>query len=79
VEEAAVLGVPTPGCGRETLRAVVACRPGRLTAEEVADWCRAHLSPHKVPRSVLLVAALPRNDRGKLDRCALLALSADRP
>lgn len=79
VDEAAVLGVPAPGRDRETLRAVVACRPGRLTAEEVAAWCREHLSPHKVPRSVLLVAALPRNDRGKLDRCALLALSADRP
>jgi acyl-CoA synthetase (AMP-forming)/AMP-acid ligase II len=79
VEEAAVLGVPLPGRSGETLRAVVACRPGRLTAEAVAAWCRAHLAPHKVPRSVLLVEALPRNARGKLDRCALLALSAEGP
>jgi len=79
VDEAAVLGVPAPGRSGETLRAVVACRPGRLTAEEIAAWCRAHLSAHKVPRSVLLIEALPRNARGKLDRCALLALSADRP
>jgi acyl-CoA synthetase (AMP-forming)/AMP-acid ligase II len=79
VDEAAVLGVPAPGRTNEMLRAVVACRPGRLTSEEVAAWCRAHLSAHKVPRSVLLVEALPRNARGKLDRCALLALSADRP
>lgn len=78
VDEAAVLGVPLPGRG-ETLRAVVACRPGRLNAEEIVGWCRAHLSAHKVPRSVLLVEALPRNARGKLDRCALLALAADRP
>ena len=79
VDDAAVLGVPVPERSGEALRAVVACRPGRLTAEEVAAWCRAHLSAHKVPRSVLLVEALPRNARGKLDRCALLALSADRP
>lgn len=73
VEEAAVLGVAV--CGRgEVLRAVVACRPGRLTAGEVVAWCREHLSAHKVPRSVILVEALPRNARGKLDRCALLAL-----
>ena len=77
VEEAAVLGVPLRGCG-ETLRAVVACRPGRLSTEEIVAWCRAHLSAHKVPRSVLLVETLPRNARGKLDRCALLALPADR-
>jgi acyl-CoA synthetase (AMP-forming)/AMP-acid ligase II len=53
------------------LRAVVACPSGRLTTGEVAAWCRAHLSAHKVPRSVILVEALPRNARGKLDRAAL--------
>jgi acyl-CoA synthetase (AMP-forming)/AMP-acid ligase II len=78
VDEAAVLGVPLPGRHGEALRAVVACRPGRLAAEEIVAWCRAQLSAHKVPRSVLVVEALPRNARGKLDRGALLALSADR-
>jgi long-chain acyl-CoA synthetase len=73
VDEAAVLGIAA-GRGGEVLRAVVACRLGRLTAEEVVAWCRTHLSAHKVPRSVILVEALPRNDRGKLDRPALLAL-----
>jgi acyl-CoA synthetase (AMP-forming)/AMP-acid ligase II len=77
VDEAAVLGVPLPGAG-ELLRAVVACRPGSLTAAEVLAWCRSRLSAHKVPRSVILVAALPRNSRGKLDRAALLALEAER-
>jgi len=55
------------------LRAVVACPPGRLTAGEVVAWCRSHLSAHKVPRSVILVEALPRNARGKLDRAGLRA------
>ena len=55
---------------------MVACRPGSLTAGEVVAWCREHLSAHKVPRSVILVEALPRNPRGKLDRRALLALGA---
>jgi long-chain acyl-CoA synthetase len=77
VDEAAVLGVPLAGAG-ELLRAVVACRPGSLTAAEVLAWCRSRLSAHKVPRSVILVAALPRNSRGKLDRAALLALEAER-
>jgi long-chain acyl-CoA synthetase len=76
VEEAVVLGVPL-GCRGEVLRAVVACRPGSLSAGEVVAWCRSHLSAHKVPRSVILVAALPRNPRGKLDRAALLTLEAD--
>jgi long-chain acyl-CoA synthetase len=76
VDEAAVLGLAVPGRG-ELLRAVIACRPGRLTAGEVVAWCRERLSAHKVPRSVILVEALPRNPRGKLDRAALLALAVD--
>jgi acyl-CoA synthetase (AMP-forming)/AMP-acid ligase II len=77
VEEAAVLGVSCAGRSGELLRAVVACRPGRLTAEDVVAWCRSHLSSHKVPRSVILVDALPRNARGKLDRSALVALGIE--
>lgn len=77
VDEAAVLGVTMPGRPGEVLRAVVACRPGRLTAEDVVSWCRSHLSAHKVPRSVILVPQMPRTARGKLDRPALLALGAD--
>jgi long-chain acyl-CoA synthetase len=76
VDEAVVLGVPL-ACHGEVLRAVIACRPGSLTAGEVVAWCRSHLSAHKVPRSVILTAALPRTARGKLDRAALLALEAD--
>ncbi|HEV7785544.1 MAG TPA: hypothetical protein VGQ28_09430, partial [Thermoanaerobaculia bacterium] len=77
VDEAAVLGVSCAGRSGELLRAVVACRPGRLTAEDVVAWCRCHLSSHKVPRSVILVDALPRNARGKLDRSALVALGIE--
>ncbi|HEY4589436.1 MAG TPA: fatty acid--CoA ligase family protein, partial [Thermoanaerobaculia bacterium] len=73
VDEAVVLGVPVEGRG-EILRAVVACRAGDLTTSEVVAWCRGHLSAHKVPRSVILLEALPRNARGKLDRAALLSL-----
>ncbi len=75
VDEAAVLGMAGPeGTSGEILRAVVACRPGSLTAAGVVAWCRTHLSAHKVPRSVILVEALPRTARGKLDRCALMGL-----
>jgi acyl-CoA synthetase (AMP-forming)/AMP-acid ligase II len=73
VEEAVVLGVPLPDRGGEVLRAVIACRPGRLTREEVLAWCRERLAAHKVPRSLILLPEIPRTARGKLDRAALLA------
>jgi acyl-coenzyme A synthetase/AMP-(fatty) acid ligase len=74
VLEVAVLGQPLPDRPDQILRAVIACLPGSLTAEEVVAWCRPRLSPHKVPRSIILVPELPRNTRGKLDRRELLAL-----
>jgi len=72
VEEAVVLGVPLPDRGGEVLRAVIACRPGCLTREEVLAWCRERLAAHKIPRSLILLPEIPRTARGKLDRAALL-------
>jgi long-chain acyl-CoA synthetase len=72
VIDAIVLGVPGRHDGTEAVGAVVACRPGTLTAEDVVTFCRAHLAEHKVPRRVRLVDELPRTSRGKVDRGALL-------
>ncbi|MEA2560384.1 MAG: long-chain acyl-CoA synthetase [Acidobacteriota bacterium] len=78
VREVAVLGVNLPDRSGEVLRAVVAVTAAdALTAAEVVAWCRPRLSPHKVPRSVVLVPELPRTSRGKLDRVALTAIRGD--
>jgi acyl-CoA synthetase (AMP-forming)/AMP-acid ligase II len=71
VDEVVVLGVPSRLDGSQTVRAVVACPPGTLTAEDVVAFCRARLAEHKVPRSVRLVPEIPRTARGKVDRAAL--------
>ena len=77
VEEVVVLGMPVPDRGGEVLRAVIACRSGRLTREAVLAWCRERLAAHKIPRSLILLPELPRTARGKLDRAALLTLRGD--
>jgi long-chain acyl-CoA synthetase len=76
VLDAIVLGVPSRPEGNETVRAVVACVPGTLTAGEIVAFCRARLAEHKVPRSIKLVTTIPRTERGKIDRGALLAHGA---
>jgi len=76
VREAVVLGVRAAGSEKEIVRAVIAREPGRLSYEEVSAWCRKHLAPHKVPRSIVLLDAIPRTERGKVDRGALAALDA---
>ena len=74
VEDVVALGVPAAERAEPVLRVVIACPPGRLRHEDVLAWCRAQLAEHKVPRSVILLRALPRNARGKVDRAALRSL-----
>jgi long-chain acyl-CoA synthetase len=75
VDEAVVVCVASPR-GEEIVRAVVACAAGRLDYQRVTAWCRRKLADHKVPRSVIIVDAIPRTSRGKIDRAALLEMSA---
>jgi long-chain acyl-CoA synthetase len=75
VEDAIVVGAPLPGRAGESLWAVVAAPSRRLTYFEVVAFCRERLAPHKVPRRVRIVDAIPRTARGKVERHAILELT----
>ncbi|MGB3893570.1 MAG: acyl-CoA synthetase [Mycolicibacter sinensis] len=68
VIEAAVIGVDDVEFGKRLCAFVVATPDGRCDADEIKDFVRSHLARHKVPRDVLFVDALPRNETGKLLR-----------
>jgi acyl-coenzyme A synthetase/AMP-(fatty) acid ligase len=74
VKECAVVGVEDDA-GLVVPRAFVVLRDGRhgshALAEELKDHVRTRLAPHKYPRLVEFLEALPRNDRGKVERKAL--------
>jgi acyl-CoA synthetase (AMP-forming)/AMP-acid ligase II len=71
VLEAATIGVPDPIYG-EAIVCYVAARPGaRLTVEEVRAHCAAALPEFKRPREIVMIGAVLRNARGKVDRAAL--------
>jgi long-chain acyl-CoA synthetase len=66
--DAAAVGVPDRIYGEEVVCYVVP-RPGSdLTAAAVIAHCQAGLPAAKVPKQVLMVADLPKNDRGKVLR-----------
>ncbi|MFC8043387.1 AMP-binding protein [Nocardia sp. NPDC057353] len=68
VREAAVVGVPDEYRG-ETVRAFVSLVPGAsATADELIGFCRERMAAYKYPRSVVLLAELPKNASGKLLR-----------
>jgi len=69
VREAAVVGVPDDDLGERVVAYVVA--PGETDGAALADHVASLLSPHKRPREVRFVDALPRNDMGKVVKARL--------
>jgi acyl-CoA synthetase (AMP-forming)/AMP-acid ligase II len=73
VLEVAVIGVPDEKWG-ESVKAVCVAKPGaELDAESVIGWARERIAGFKVPKSVDVIAALPRNATGKILRKDLRA------
>ena len=71
VLESAVFGVPHPDFG-EGVTAVVVAKPGAvLSEEEIIDSIKTRLARYKLPKRILLVAELPRNAMGKVQKNAL--------
>jgi fatty acid CoA ligase FadD36 len=68
VSEAAVVGTPHPDLGEQVTAYVVA---GGVTEAELTAFVADRLAAHKRPRVVHLVAGLPRNAMGKVQKKAL--------
>lgn len=68
VADAAVVGLPDERWG-QTIAAVVVLESGQdVKAEDLRDWCRAHLRSSKTPEVVEFADALVRTETGKLQR-----------
>ncbi|MGW3108266.1 acyl-CoA synthetase [Streptomyces sp. NPDC001100] len=72
VREAAVTGEPDPDLGERIVAWIVPADPqSPPELAELADHVAGRLAPHKRPRVVHHLSALPRNDMGKILKRAL--------
>jgi fatty-acyl-CoA synthase len=72
VAEAAVIGVPDEKWGESGRAFVVLHATGKSEeAETLRAHCKAHLAKFKVPRDIVFLDELPKNDTGKINRAAL--------
>jgi acyl-CoA synthetase (AMP-forming)/AMP-acid ligase II len=66
--DAAAVGVPDEIYGEEVVCYVVPRPDSDVTVAAVIAHCQASLPASKVPKQVIMVADLPKNDRGKVLR-----------
>ncbi|MCK2219456.1 AMP-binding protein [Actinomadura sp. ATCC 31491] len=71
VADVAVLGVPDDEYGQRLAAYVVAEGDAPPSAEELKRAVKAELAAYKVPREVVFVPSVPRNQTGKVDRVKL--------
>jgi O-succinylbenzoic acid--CoA ligase len=74
VVAAGVFGVADDTWGQVVAAAIVTSG-GSVDDQALAAFLRSRLAPHKLPRRICLVPALPMSAEGKLDRAALPSLA----
>jgi acyl-coenzyme A synthetase/AMP-(fatty) acid ligase len=77
VVEAATVGVPDKVYGEEVVAFVVLRANASLGPDDILRHCAIALPAFKAPKRVVLSESLPKTERGKLDRKALVELWND--
>jgi acyl-CoA synthetase (AMP-forming)/AMP-acid ligase II len=68
VAEVGVVGVPDPYRGEDIVGFVVlkADAKGKVTEQQIAEWCHSEMAVYKAPRRICFTDALPKTASGKI-------------
>jgi malonyl-CoA/methylmalonyl-CoA synthetase len=78
VQESAVFGVPHVDFGEAVTAAVVPMPGAQLSQRDLIERLKAEIANYKVPKRIVLVAELPRNAMGKVQKNLLRERYAER-
>ncbi|MFX1348505.1 MAG: AMP-binding protein [Promethearchaeota archaeon] len=68
INEVGIIGVPDPEAG-QNIKAFISLKPnyqGKVTNEDLLNWCKDNISPFKYPRIIEIVPELPKSVIGKI-------------
>jgi acyl-CoA synthetase (AMP-forming)/AMP-acid ligase II len=74
VAEAAVVGIPDDVLGSTGVAFVTTIASSTVEPEVLQRWCRRELADYKAPDRLVFLSELPRNEMGKVDKAALVAM-----
>jgi acyl-coenzyme A synthetase/AMP-(fatty) acid ligase len=74
VSEVATIGVPDKIYGEEVVCFVVKQSGSGISADEIISHCKKTLPDFKVPKKIIFMDVLPRNQRAKVAKNDLLKL-----
>jgi long-chain acyl-CoA synthetase len=66
VRDCAVFGIPDEEFGEVLCAHIEPDQVGKLTSEQVTSWLQGRVAKYKVPKHVVFVNSLPREDSGKI-------------
>ncbi len=73
VLDVSVFGVPHEYWGEAVKAAVVLREGAKVSAPELAHWCRERIAAYKRPRFIEFMTAIPRSEIGKVQKLELAA------
>ena len=72
IKDVSIVGIPNDDYG-QIIGAVFVAKQ-KLSLEEIQNWSRSKIAAYKVPRAVLQIDSMPRNQMGKVNKVELVKL-----